>query len=302
MFSESHAGLTFNNVKIQVTEFIANEGFFSVSKIDENYFDEEIDFKLDKETKIISLLTSAFDELRLKNPINSNSLSISLPQNLFVTAKLPIEHSLLYTDLIEEFRWNLSILYPHLSFDNSIIQHFEVIGNNFNTHDLALVFALDRKYLKIMHDFSEKINIKLRFVDHCHLASSNLLRLTSKESSSNQISFYISAQILSMLITDNGKPIHYEDIPIKSINEVISIIRYKINEVSQKQIKFNEICLFGDSSSQVISSLLSKSTGINVKLVNSFSSLKVASDIMSTKFYTSMNHFFSASVGAAVRV
>lgn len=301
MQNDSHVGLTFNNVKLEAVEFCWNEGITSISKIDENYFDQEIDFISDKETKIISLLVSAFEELRLKTTITASSFSASLPQNLFVSAKLPIEHSLLHTDLIENFKWNLSILYPHLSFNNSIIQYFEVTGNRSNSGDTALVFSLDRKYLKIMKEFSEKIDLSLRFVDHCHLASSNLLRISANENLSHQVSFYISPRILSLLITNKGKPIHYEDIPVKNINEVISIIRYKINELREKQFNYTEIYFFGESSSQVISNLLSKSTDVNTNLVNPFTNFKVNSELLTNKFYTSLNHFFSASVGAAIR-
>ncbi|MCK7528680.1 MAG: hypothetical protein MZV64_69550 [Ignavibacteriales bacterium] len=112
-YYDSDAGFTFTNVKLQITEISAAQNQFKVCRIDEVYFNEEIDFAKDKETKITSLLQAAFEELSIKNSITSNSASFSLPQELFVTARLPFEESLLHSDLVEEFRWKLSIMYPY---------------------------------------------------------------------------------------------------------------------------------------------------------------------------------------------
>lgn len=301
-YHDSIIGFAFTNVKLQVTEITAKQNHFSVSRIDEVYFNEEIDFAKDKETKIASLLHAAFEELSIKNSITSNYASFSLLQELFVTARLPIEETLLNSDLIEEFRWNLSIMYPYLNWNDYVINYHEVDGRHFASSDIALVFALNRKYIKIINDFCGKNNLKLKFIDHCHLASNNILNMNLLSKTNNHFSLYISQKILSVLVSIEGKIIYYEDIPITGVHEVRSVIKDKLNELNQKQLNFTEAFLFGDTPSHTIAKALTEATGINFNLVNPFSQLKADTSLMTDKYYTETNHFFSSSAGIAARI
>jgi len=301
-YHNSYAGFTFTNVKFQVTEITASHAQYNLSRIDEVYFNEEIDFIKDKETKVISLLQAAFDELSIKNSITSNSASFSLPQELFITARFSIEESLLDSDLIEEFRWQLSILYPYLNWSDYVIKYHEVDGKLFTSCASALIFALNRKHIKIISDFCKKNNLNLKHIDHCHLASNNLLTQNFSRRVSNNLSFHISQKILSILVSMDDIPNYYEDIPITNIHEVRNLIKQKLNEFEQNQINFTEAFLFGDSISNQIAKVLAEATGIDFSLVNPFSQLKVDTNLMTTKYYTETNNFFSSSAGVAVRL
>jgi Tfp pilus assembly PilM family ATPase len=295
-------GFSFTNVKLQITEIGARQNLVSLSRIDEVYFNEEIDFEKDKETKISSLLQAAYEELSIKNSITSNAASFCLPQDLFVTARLPIVESLLHSDLLEEFRWNLSIIYPYLNWNDYVIDYHEVDGKYFASSDIAIVFALNRKYIKIIHDFCARNNLKLKFIDHCHFASNNILIMNSTREKNDHLSIYISHKILSILISYNAKPVYYEDIPITNVNEVRSIIKGKLHELNQKQFNFTEAYLFGDSTSNAIVKSLTETTGINFNLVNPFTLLKADTSLMTNKYYTETNHFFSPATGVAARI
>ncbi len=301
-YFDSHAGFTFTNVKLQVTEISAKQNQFSISGIDEIYFNEEIDFTKDKETKISSLLQAAFEELSIKNSITSNSASFSLPQELFITAQLPVEQSLVHSDLTGEFRWQLSILHPYLNWNDFVIRYFEVELLQPEMNDSAIVFALNRKYIKIINDFCRKNNLKLKFIDHCHLASNNILMMNPSSKINDQLSLYISHNILSILISHKGKPIYYQDIPITDLQEFRSMVTDKLAELDQNHFRFKDAYLFGDSASKSIIKILSETTGINFNLVNPFIQLKVDTRIMTNKYYTERNHFFSPSAGIAARI
>ena len=301
-YYDSDAGFTFTNVKLQITEISAAQNQFKVCRIDEVYFNEEIDFAKDKETKITSLLQAAFEELSIKNSITSNSASFSLPQELFVTARLPIEESLLHSDLVEEFRWKLSIMYPYLNWNDYVINYHEVDGKYFASSDIALVFALNRKYIKIINDFCSRNNLKLKFIDHCHLSSSNILNMNILNKTDNHFSIYIAQKMLSVLVSVEGKIIYYEDIPIKSVHEVLSVVKDKVIELNQWQLIFTGAFLFGDTTSGIIAKALTEATGISFNLVNPFSQLKVDTNLMTDKYYTETNHFFSPSAGVAARI
>ena len=299
---DSHAGFTFSNVKLQLTEITKQQKQFSISRLDEVYFNEEIDFAKDKETKITSLLQAAFEELNFINSITSNSASFTLPQELFVTARLPIEGSLLNLDLLEEFRWNLSIMYPYLNWNDYVINYHEVDGKYFTSSDMAIVFALNRKYIKIINDFCSRNNLKLQFIDHCHLSSNNILNMNILGKTNNHFSIYITQKMISVLVSVEGKIIYYEDIPIKSVHEVLSVVKDKIVELNQKQLFFTEAFLFGDTTSGIIAKALTEATGISFNLVNPFAQLKVDTNLMTNKYYTETNHFFAPSTGVAARI
>jgi Tfp pilus assembly PilM family ATPase len=299
---DSTIGIAFTNVKLQITEISTAQNQFKVSRIDEVYFNEEIDFTKDKETKITSLLQAAFEEVSIKNSITSNSASFSLPQELFVTARLPIEESLLHSDLVEEFRWKLSIMFPYLNWNDYVINYHEVDGKYFASNDIALVFALNRKYIKIINDFCSRNNLKLKFIDHCHLSSSNILNMNILNKTDNHFSIYIAQKMLSVLVSVEGKIIYYEDIPIKSVHEVLSVVKDKVIELNQWHLIFTGAFLFGDTTSGIIAKALTEATGISFNLVNPFSQLKVDTNLMTDKYYTETNHFFSPSAGVAARI
>ncbi len=295
-------GISISNIKIQLTEIIKKQNQIFLSNLDEVYLNEEINFESDKETKITSLLHAAFEELSIKNQITSNNVSFSLPQELFISARLPIEHSLLHSDLTEEFRWQLSIMYPYLNWHDYVIQYSETEERGVKTQEHALVFALNRKFIKLLSSFCEKSNLKLKFVDHCHLAASNMLILNAVGVTKEKLSFYVSQKIFSLLISSHDKPIYYEDIPVKSVNEIPSMIREKLTELNKIRFNFNEVFLFGDSASHTIAKVLAETVGIDFILVNPFANIIVNTNLMTNKYYSETNHFFCSSTGVSVRV
>lgn len=301
-FQNSTLGFTFNNVKLQLTEIIQKENQLLIDNIDETYFNEEIDFTKDKETKILSLLLTAFEELNIKNSLTASSASFSLPQELFITAQLPVEQSLLHSDLIEEFRWRLAVMYPFFNWNEFVIRYYETEAKIFEVESFALVFALNRKFIKLVNDFCTKSNLKLRFIDHCHLASNNLLMLDSKNGGNNQLSLYLSQKIFSILITASSKPVYYEDIPITDFHEITELIKNKIVELRNDSFNFTDATLFGDSSSHAIAKVLIELTGINFDLVNPFTHFTAKENLLTSKYFTETNHFFAPSTGTAVRI
>jgi len=301
-YHDSILGFSFTSVKLQLTEISYKQNEFIVSHLDEVYFNQEIDFEIDKETKISSLLQAAFEEMSIKSEITSSIVSFSLPQELFITARLPIENSLLNSDLIEEFRWQLSITYPYLNWNDYLIRYYEADGNHIPSIDAALVFALNRKYIKIINDFCLKNNLKLKFVDHSHLTSNNILTMSEIGKTEKLLSIYISHKTISILVLLYSKPDYYEDIPIKSGHEIRSVITGKLEELSKNQLNFSEAYLFGEMISNPIAKALTEATGINFILINPFTQLKVETSLLTNTYYTESNHFFSSSAGLAARI
>lgn len=299
---DSHVGFTFSNVKLQAAEITNRQNQFFITNLDEIYFNDEIDFTKDKETKIASLFQEAFEEFLIKNSITSNAVSFSLPQELFITAQLPFEQTLLHSDLIEEFRWQLSLLHPYLNWNDYVIRFHEVDGRFTGANAIALVFALNRRHINFITNFCRKNNLKLKFIDHCHLAANNMIITDSSAKAEKLLSFYISEKILSVIISENGSLIHYEDIPITTAQEIRNLITDMPNKFIKMKLELTRAYLFGNAISYTIAQTLSENTGRDFIIINPFTKLKANSLLLTNKYFTESNHFFSASVGTAVRV
>src|SRR3989337_2859291 len=123
---ENHAGFTLSGSKLQVVEITNQDEQFFLENVDEAYFNEPLNFEKDKETQISALLQGAFNELIIRKALKSNSVSFTLPFELFYTAQLPYDNTLLHQDIIDEFRWELSVLYPFAQVKDLVIQYIEI--------------------------------------------------------------------------------------------------------------------------------------------------------------------------------
>lgn len=299
---DSHAGIHLSSFKLQLAEISQRSNQFLISNIEEVYFLDEINFSNDKLTKIGSILNSALEELLIKKSISSALVSYSLPQELFITSKFQFEPALLEADLIEEFKWQLSILYPFLNWNEYAVKYFEIDSSNSAFNNSALVFALNRKYIKLLSDISDNHNLKLKYIDHCHLTSNNILELQGLSEQHTRLSFYISKNMLSVLAVEHNKPIYYQDIPIKKITDVQTFIADELYKLKLLHLNFNEAFLFGENISQSIAENLSSYTSVNFKVVNPFSHLNANGEIITNRNYTEKYHLFNASAGTAIRL
>ena len=172
---ENHAGFNISSTRLQVVEINFKSDQFYLENVDEAYFNEQLNLENDKETKINSLLQGAYNELLIRKPFKFNFASFTLPLDLFHIMQVPYDNTLLNQDLIEEFRWEYSILYPFLQIDDLVIQYIETDKNKINEIGTAIVIAIHRKFLQIIHNFCSRNKLKIRFIDNAHIASDRSL-------------------------------------------------------------------------------------------------------------------------------
>jgi len=204
---KNHAGFSISNSKLQVVEINCTNNHFFLKNVDEAFFNEVIDFKNDKETKIGSLLQSAFDEIVLKNPLETKFSSFTLPQELFYITQIPYDNTLLHDDLTEELKWELSVLYPQAPTNDLLIQYIEIEKNKLVDYNTVLVVGLNRRYLKIIKNFCYQNNLKLIYTDNLFLAAERALNvITSSKVIGLTLSAYYSSNILSLIFSYERKP------------------------------------------------------------------------------------------------
>ena len=302
---ENHAGIKISESKLQVVEVNYKNDRFLLENVDESYFNEPINFNKDKETKISALMQGAFDELQIRKPLKSSLVSFALPFELFYSIQCPFDNTLLHQDLIEEFRWELSIIYPNISPQNLIIQYVEIEKNSFINWNSAFVIGIQRKFVQLLQRFCEKNNLNLKFVDNIHIASNKALSLSKPvQSEGILLSVYYNTGFLSLIFSLNNKPFHFKLIPIKSAAEIASSISNEIDSgnagITKNQI--GSAFITGDEVSASIVKALSQSVGLDFRYFNPFDNITPDTKILNNNYFTEKYYSFSPAAGIAYRL
>ena len=303
---ENHAGFTISSTKLQVVEIIYKDGKFILETVDEAYFSEPLKLENDKETKISALLQGAFNELLIKKPLKSSTVSFTLPFELFNVIQVPYDNTLLYQDLIEEFRWELSVLYPYSVIKDFVIQYIDVEKNNIINYNSAIVIGIERKFLKIINNFCRDNNLHLKFVDNVHLASERALSLSNPLNSSGIVlSVYFTAKNLSVLYTYGSKPIYFNVIPLNDAGEIPALLLSETSGRNTFDIKrelIEKAFITGEEISDTVIQTLRNTLGIDFAKFNPFEKIKPNPELFDNKYYSEKYYSFSPATGIAIRV
>ena len=303
---ENHAGLTITNSKLQLVEIVRKNDRFELESLDEAYFNETLNFNTDKVTKISSLIQAAINELLLKKTLTAKHISFTLPFELLYSMQIPYESTLLHNDLIEEFRWELSLLYPFLNVRDLVIQFLEIDKSEYSNVNTALILATQRKYLKMLNEICINNKFKLKFVDNVHIASEKSLSINNNFNDKNlTLSVYFNSKNLSVLFALHGKLIYYKLIPINSVREISDHLKNELNHNNALKINPGVVdCAFisGDEITPQIVDSLSEDSGIKFTQFNPFDRIIPNNNLFNNNFYKTKFNLFSPSAGIAYRL
>jgi Tfp pilus assembly PilM family ATPase len=295
------AGLKFTSSKMQLLELQLKSGVVYVKDLNEVFFNEKVNFLKDKETKISALLQGAFDEALLQRSLKDIYVSVTVPQNLFYSVQLPFEESLLYSDLVEEFRWQLSLLYPFIDAKELLIQYFPLPQNEFQQTSTAFVTALPRNIVQIFLSFCKSNNLKLRFIDSSHTASDRALIANRDITSDNLIlSLFVEEKVLSFTFYHFGEPFLFSNLTFDNASEIPHLVQKEISKHKFEGL-VNGAFISGDEISNSFTERLSEKTNITFNQFNPFSKLQLEPEILDNKFYLLKNNSFSSAVGISIR-
>lgn len=303
---ENHAGFNISSSKLQVVEINHEGEQFKLVNLDEAYFNDPINLETDKDTKISALLQGAYDELLIKKSLKATSISFTLPFELFHIMQVPYDNTLLYQDMIEQFKWELSVLYPYLSTKNLVIQYIEIEKNAFNLMPSSIVFGIQRKYLQMLSGFCQQNNLKLKFIDNLHIAAERALSVgNALVYKGLTLSIYFNNKFLSILYAFNGKPIYFKVIPLNDASEIMEHLLRETKpspslKVERSQIEAAFIC--GDEISGSVVQTLNKTLGLNFILFNPFDKIKPSPSLYDSKLYLEKFNSFSSAAGIAFRL
>lgn len=301
---ENHTGINITSSKLQLVEVNYSEEEFTIENADEEYFKDFLDFDA-RETKILSILQDAFDELIMRKPINSKFVSFTLPHEFFRIVELPYEKTLIQNDLIEQFKWELSVLYPRLSADEMIIQYINVDDIDHENADKAIVVAAFRRYLKLLNNFCKQNELKLKFIDNVHAAADRLITSQTSVPDDLILSVYITGNYLSVSFLQNGKPLYFNVIPLLNAGEIIPRLTEELK--GEKNYKFckrfiSKAYISGENVSDSLLSRTRDALDINFIRFNPFHELKASPLLYNSKAFTERASSFAAAAGIAFRL
>ena len=303
---DNHLGFNISSSKLQVVEVNYVGEQFRLVNVDEAYFNDPIDFENDKETKISALLQGAFDELIIKKNFNSNSASFTLPFELFHTMQMPYDTTLLYQDLLDEFKWELSVIYPFISTKNLVLQYFEIDKGPYNETSSALVFAIQRRYLQMLDGFCKRNNLKLKFIDNLHIAAERSLSVSNAIVYKGlTLSVYFNNKFLSLFFAFNGKPLYFKVIPLNDASEITDHLIKETSHTSILNVDRSQIeaaFISGDEISPAVVTTLKKVLGLDFIAFNPFDKIRPMPDLYESKLYLEKFNSFSSAAGIAFRI
>jgi hypothetical protein len=301
-----HAGLNVSDTKLQVVEVLGSPDSVGLDNLNEVVFAEPINFNSDNETKVLTQFQTAFDEFQLRKPFKSRKLSFSLPLEMFYIAQLPFDNTLLHRDIIEEFKWEFSVIYPFLKPEEIILQYLEVEKNMIFTKNTAIVYAIKRKYLKILNKFCMQNDLDLGYIDNAHLASERALTLSNSIIKQGlRLSVYVSKKQLSIILSLEGKIISQKVHKLKSQNDIYQIIEHELSPTQSKNIMKGLVqaaYITGESVNDELAKKLTEKTGIAFVLFNPFDKLTTTPKILESLLYSQKFNSFSSAAGIAYRI
>jgi Tfp pilus assembly PilM family ATPase len=301
-----HAGINVSGTKLQAVEVLGSSEGVRLENLNQVLFSEPIDFKADNETKILTLFQTAFDELLLGRPFKSKKLSFSLPLEMFYIAHLPFDSTLLHRDIMEEFKWEFSVLYPFLNSEDLILQYLAVEKNMIFTKNTALIYAIERKYLKILNKFCLQNDLNLGYIDNAHLASERALALSNSIVKQGlRLSVYISKKHLSIILSLEGKTISQKVHKLESENDIGQIIEHDLSPTQSKNILKGLVqaaYITSESTTDALAKSLTEKIGITFISFNPFDKLSATPKILQSPLYSQKFNSFSSAAGIAYRI
>lgn len=303
--NENHTGIAITPLKVQLVEISTENEEYILQNIDEVYFDEHLNLTEDKETKIISVLQSAFNELLIKNHISPLTASFTLPVEMFYTTQIPYDNTLLYQDLLEEIQWELSVIFPFVQTKELVIQHIEIEKNRIINRDTILVSALKRKYLQMIKYFCDGNNISLRFIDNSLFASERVLSCINDLKNRISLSLYLSSSYLSLIFSYDGKPVLFKTTNYSSAIEIPEVVLKETSPSETVNINRSMIdyaFISGEDISDSFVNTLNKNTGIEFTRFNPFENITPDPRLAENNYFLQKFNTFSPAAGIAYRL
>jgi hypothetical protein len=296
------AGINITASRLQFVEVENESNQLLVSNIGQTFISPPINFEDQVEANIQAQLQTAFDEIKIKNPITSNITSFTLPPELFITIQLPFDANLTQKEIREEFKWEISQLFPFIPIEELAIKFYELDGRLLAGKNNALVVALKKKYLMLIKYFCSKNNLIPKLVDNASITANSFINTHSFDGKNSvRINIFNSRHSITLFINISSK-LAYVKVFQKQEDGVISRI---IKEISQENIKqiitepFTNAFISGEDIGTDSLSEINKLSGLEFRKFNPFDIIKFAPGFQNKEIANEHLVNFTSAAGIA---
>jgi Tfp pilus assembly PilM family ATPase len=297
-----HVGVNLSSSKLELVEVGYKDKIYFLENVDEEYFSEFINFK-EKETKIITVLQEALNNILIRKNFNTSNISFSLPSNLFKIFEIPYDSNLHKNDLSNHLLWEFSVLYPSLNKDDYVIRYYQ-LNENIRKQKLVIVFALERRIINILSKFAGRNNLTLRFVDDEHIASGISANI-NETISGCVLSVLVSPYYFTLLVSINNQPVYFKRRTIKSFasfekdfTEEYSLFTKTI----KLEEKYEKVFLYGNKYPSSVAEIISEKSESEISYSNPFALIKHSENLKGFNTIKENPTPFSSAAGMAFRL
>ena len=301
---ERCVGINVTASRLQFVEVEKELNQLLISNIGQTFISPPLNFDDQVEANIQNQLQTAFDEIKIRNPVTSTFASFTLPPELFITIQLPYDANLNQNEIREEFNWEISQLFPYISIDELAIKFYELGSDFLPGKNNALVIALNKKYLIQIKNFCSRNNLIPRLVDSSSITANSFInKNTSNVKESITINIFDSRNSITLFINVSSKP-GFVKVFLKRDNGIINsliseLLQDKFKEVLNKP--FTKAVVSGDDLRTDSLSELQIATGLEFRKFNPFDVIKFKSEIQDHEFSSEQFSSFTSATGIASR-
>lgn len=300
---DNRAGINITGGKIQLVEIAHKDDKYFLENVDEEFFSEFLNFD-EKETKFISILQNAFNELILRKPLKTDLISFTLPLEFFKVAELPYDEKLNDAEIAENLKWEFSILFPFAKPEDFVIRFFKIDEKELRKEKKIIAIAVLRKYLRSLSKFCERNNLRLSRIDNAHFAANVAVALDDFSLEDEiYLSIYLNEKSFSASLIQNGIPFYFKIRNLNKISELNYILNSEINSFSKflsgEGIK--KIFVSGENISETLINQLKETVQLDVVKLNPFKNINALPSVYNSDFYTEKFNSFASAVGVAMR-
>lgn len=299
---QGHVGINLSSAKLELVEINYTDKRCYLENVDEEYFSEFINFD-DKETRIISILQQAFDNILIRKRFSSYNVSFSLPSEIFRIFEIPYEGDLHNDDLASHIEWEFSILYPTLKSEDYLIRHFQY-NEEVRKQKILVALAIERRIINVINKFALRNNLNIKYVDNDHIAASTAM-IINEYSHENIFSIYIGYHHFTLMVTSKNLPVYFRKKTFKSFADFQNVFDEEYIYMKSKfdeEYKFDNVFIFGDKYPASITEVLKSKLECELNYLNPFALIKTADEPQKTKLYMNNPTVFSSAAGMAYRL
>ncbi|MGK9476240.1 hypothetical protein [Melioribacter sp. OK-6-Me] len=305
---QNHVGINLTESKLQLVEISYKKNSFFLENIDQAilgkpfkvYSEDEKDWQ----KKTLDILQDAFNKLSVKKRINSKYSSFTLSNSYFTIFELPYEPSLTRKDLLEQLKWEISILFPAIDPEEFLIQYIEVDKSEIRKENKLIVFLLKRSLTNLIKQFCLQNGLTLKYIDNAHLSSLAFFYLSKKKFMEKiTFSFYIEQDYSSFMALEGVTPFYFEKYYNQS--DLIAAIDNTVDMMSKFGVDYDKVDNFVISGQSLTDEFINKfgeKFPKKIIKINPFEYFETTEHVKKNPLYLSQSNSFTAATGIAIRI